>query len=123
MRFTFLRSNLVAIYVAIYVALFHCLCKWIIEDSPGTTEQSLSQLTTRKANYYGLERWTPHDLRRTARTLMARLGVIEEEVGAVLNHAKQGMAKVYNLRIICMEYDDCTFEGSRPIKCKNIVLP
>jgi hypothetical protein len=36
MRFTFLRSNLVANLVAIYVALFHCLCKWIIKDSTWT---------------------------------------------------------------------------------------
>jgi len=66
-------------------------------DGKPITERSLPQLTSRKANFYGLERWTPHDLRRTARTLMARLGVIEEEAEAVLNHAKQGMAKVYNL--------------------------
>jgi integrase len=66
-------------------------------DGKPITEGSLPQLISSKSNYYGLERWTPHDLRRTSRTLMARLGIIEEEAEAVLNHAKQGMSKVYNL--------------------------
>jgi integrase len=47
--------------------------------------------------YFGLPPWTPHDLRRTARTIMARLGVPEEHAEAVLNHKKQGIVKVYNL--------------------------
>jgi len=46
--------------------------------------------------YYGLARWTPHDLRRTARTYMAKIGIREEHCEAVLNHAKQGLRKVYN---------------------------
>jgi integrase len=42
--------------------------------------------------------WVLHDLRRTAATHMVRLGVLEEVVGKVLNHAVQGVtAKVYAL--------------------------
>lgn len=42
--------------------------------------------------------WTFHDFRRTASTHMVRLGVLEEVVGKVLNHAAQGVtAKVYAL--------------------------
>lgn len=42
--------------------------------------------------------WTLHDLRRTAATHMVRLGVAEEVVGRVLNHAPKGItAKVYAL--------------------------
>ena len=48
-------------------------------------------------NYFDLPTWTPHDLRRTARTEMARIGVPEEHAEAVLNHKKQGIVKVYNL--------------------------
>jgi integrase len=45
-----------------------------------------------------LEPWTLHDLRRTAATHMVRLGVLEEVVGRVLNHAPKGVtAKVYAL--------------------------
>jgi len=81
--------------------------KLLVDDENGFTLQTpktgpitpraLPQLITRKDKFYGLERWTPHDLRRTARTLMARIGVREEEAEAVLNHAKQGVVKVYNL--------------------------
>jgi len=49
-----------------------------------------------KDPYYGIPRWTPHDLRRTARTCMARAGVIDEHAEAVLAHCKQGIKKVYN---------------------------
>jgi integrase len=42
--------------------------------------------------------WTFHDFRRTASTHMVRLGILEEVVGKVLNHAAQGVtAKVYAL--------------------------
>lgn len=42
--------------------------------------------------------WQFHDLRRTAATHLVRLGVLEEVVGKVLNHAAHGVtAKVYAL--------------------------
>jgi integrase len=48
-------------------------------------------------NYFGLPRWTPHDLRRTARTHMGRIGVLDEHAEAVVNHGKEGMTAIYNL--------------------------
>ena len=63
--------------------------------------QTLSQhVAVRK--YFELPVWTPHDLRRTARTDMARLGIPEEQAEAILNHKKQGIVKVYNLH----QYDN-----------------
>jgi integrase len=48
--------------------------------------------------------WTLHDLRRTAATHMVRLGVSEEVVGRVLNHAPKGVtAKVYALHTYAPE--------------------
>lgn len=42
------------------------------------------------------KRWTFHDLRRTASTRMAELGVLDEIIGRVLNHAVKGVtAQVY----------------------------
>lgn len=71
----------------------------IIQDQPGdifeVKRNSLSQVLSR-AKYHGLKRFTPHDLRRTARTLMAKLGIPEEHAEAVLNHTKRGMVRVYN---------------------------
>lgn len=67
---------------------------------------SMSQLVSRKridkktneeqVPFYGLTRWTPHDLRRTARTIMERLRIPAEHSEAVLNHAKQGVINIYN---------------------------
>ncbi|MFL6232068.1 MAG: hypothetical protein ACJ76N_02955 [Thermoanaerobaculia bacterium] len=41
--------------------------------------------------------FNPHDLRRTASTHLARLGVREEIREAVLNHKKRELRSVYNL--------------------------
>jgi len=49
-----------------------------------------------RPSYLGLPRWTPHDLRRTARTGMAAIGVQERHAEAVLNHAQEGMKKIYD---------------------------
>ena len=40
--------------------------------------------------------WTPHDLRRTAATMMSELGFHDETIDAVLNHQKQGIIATYN---------------------------
>ncbi len=47
-------------------------------------------------NRFGIDHFTPHDLRRTAATFMAQAGEMDEVIDAVLNHAKQGVIKVYN---------------------------
>jgi integrase len=46
-----------------------------------------------------LPHWTPHDLRRTAATMMAELGVQPHVIEAVLNHVsghRAGVAGIYN---------------------------
>jgi integrase len=50
----------------------------------------------------GVEGWRVHDLRRTCRTGMARLGVPEIVSERVLNHLPQGLEKIYNVH----EYAD-----------------
>lgn len=52
--------------------------------------------------YLGLQRWTPHDLRRTARTGMAALRILDRHAEAVLNHAQVGVKKIYDRH----HYDD-----------------
>ncbi|HBG04546.1 MAG: hypothetical protein A2075_10335 [Geobacteraceae bacterium GWC2_58_44] len=51
---------------------------------------------TNKLPYYGLPRWTPHDLRRTARTNMSRCRIPSEHSEAVIAHGKPGIQKVYD---------------------------
>lgn len=44
-----------------------------------------------------IDRWVPHDLRRTVRTGLARLGCPEAVSEAILGHEKSGVVGIYNL--------------------------
>ncbi|KAF0219982.1 MAG: integrative proteintic element Gsu56 [Geobacteraceae bacterium] len=54
------------------------------------------KIKARKEPYFGMPPWSPHDLRRTARTNMPRVGVSDEHAEEVLNHTKPGIIGVYN---------------------------
>lgn len=54
------------------------------------------KIKARKDRYFGMKPWSPHDLRRTARTNMARVGVSDEVGEEVVNHIKPGVVGVYN---------------------------
>jgi hypothetical protein len=43
-----------------------------------------------------IEHWTPHDPRRTARSNTKRLKFDFETAEAMLNHAKQGLERIYD---------------------------
>jgi integrase len=43
----------------------------------------------------GMIRWTPHDLRRTAATILDRAGYSLEQIGALLAHTRKGVTAVY----------------------------
>jgi integrase len=68
---------------------------WPITDSKG---KPLFDADGKPAteNKLGVDQFTPHDLRRTAATFLAEMGTMDEVIDAVLNHAKQGVIKVYN---------------------------
>lgn len=44
-----------------------------------------------------IDHWTPHDLRRTVRTGLSRLGCPNEVAEAILGHARSGIEGTYNL--------------------------
>jgi integrase len=44
----------------------------------------------------GMPRWTLHDLRRTARSLMSRAGVLSEHAEKVMGHTKRGSESIYD---------------------------
>jgi integrase len=50
-----------------------------------------------------LPRWTTHDLRRTARSLMSRAGVAPDHAERCLGHAIGGMRAVYDRHTFCKE--------------------
>jgi integrase len=42
-----------------------------------------------------MERWTPHDLRRTAATILDRAGYSLDQIGKQLAHERKGVTKIY----------------------------
>ena len=87
---------------------------WVFADSQGTgpvcvksfgkqladrqsSESARLQNRTKSVDALVLEggRWTAHDLRRTASTLMSQLGISNDVINECENHIKQGMSGVY----------------------------
>lgn len=56
----------------------------------------LSHSTIRLREATGLERFTPHDLRRTAATWLGEMGIRPDVIERVLGHKLPGVAAVYN---------------------------
>jgi integrase len=52
---------------------------------------------TIRFQYYGLRKWRPHDLRRTARTGMTKIGIVERPAEEVINHKKEKIVSTYDL--------------------------
>jgi integrase len=57
--------------------------------------QQLHEATKRIVEGLRMERWTPHDLRRTAATILDRSGYSLEQIGAILAHTRKGVTAVY----------------------------
>jgi integrase len=68
-------------------------------------------------NRLSVDHFTPHDLRRTAATFMAQAGEMDEVIDAVLNHAKQGVIKVYNQYRYDLEKQKALETWERKLKC------
>lgn len=69
--------------------------EWPLTDKKGEPLYSKNGKPVTE-NKFGIDHFTPHDLRRTAATRMAESGEMDEVIDAILNHAKQGVIKVYN---------------------------
>lgn len=52
---------------------------------------------TKILNMFGLDKFTPHDLRRTSATYLASIGYSDEIIDSILNHKKQGIIRTYNV--------------------------
>ena len=60
------------------------------------TESSLSRALHRNRKHFGLARFTPHDLRRTAASAMASIGVSRVVIGKILNHSDRSVTAIYD---------------------------
>src|SRR6185437_12082298 len=60
------------------------------------SESVLSRAVRQNRKHFGIEHFTPHDLRRTAATFMTKLKVPRLHVEKVLNHSTGDIAEVYD---------------------------
>jgi integrase len=64
-------------------------------DAP-YSEAVLSRAVRENKDHFGIEHFTPHDLRRTAASHMTRLGIPRLHVEKVLNHATGDIPEIYD---------------------------
>jgi integrase len=69
---------------------------WRSRDGAPITVRSLSQGLRDRREYFSLPAFTPHDLRRTAASLMTASGVPRLHVEKVLNHTIGDVAEIYD---------------------------
>ena len=86
---------------------------------PGRSEGPLAGFSHRHAAFMalcGVDGWTLHDCRRTARSLMAKAGVSSEHVERALGHAIAGVEGVYNRHAYTNETADALKRLARLIE-------
>jgi integrase len=69
---------------------------WRQKGPAPITVRALSQALRDQAAHFGLPHFTPHDLRRTAASLMTAAGVPRLHVEKVLNHTIDDVAEIYD---------------------------
>jgi integrase len=67
------------------------------EDDLHIDGRTLTRAVSRNLAKFGIGKFTPHDLRRTASTHWPVLGVTNDVIDKILNHKEQGVIKVYNV--------------------------
>lgn len=68
------------------------------KQNPGgkISERALTRAVRNNEKHFGIEHFTPHDLRRTAASFMTQLGVPRLHVEKVLNHTISDVAEIYD---------------------------
>ena len=85
------------------------------------TPQAVYVIFAEHAAAAGVESFSPHDLRRTFATRMAKAGVAPHVVEKMLNHSMQGVMKIYNRH----DYAQERVEAAKlwTVKDGKLVLP
>ena len=74
----------------------NCGGKFVFAKDVGSPRSGLVRDQQRFEEKAGFPHWTFHDLRRTARSLMAAIGVPDLHAELVLGHVQKGVVKIYN---------------------------
>ena len=71
---------------------------WVFPSLKGQPLQvlALSHAVRHNSEYFGIAKWTPHDLRRTAASHLARLGIDRFTLARILNHADREVTGIYD---------------------------
>jgi integrase len=69
---------------------------WLINKKKGMPMLKTDGISPVTESRFGIEHFTPHDLRKIVATFMPQPNKMDEVINAVFNHAKQGVIKVYN---------------------------
>jgi integrase len=72
---------------------------WVMpspKDDTHMTVKAITRAIARYQDFIGVDKWTPHDLRRTCATKLAELGTAPHVVEKILNHTLEGVMAVYN---------------------------
>ena len=64
-------------------------------DKP-MTDHAITRAVGRCRQQFGIDHFTPHDLRRTAASRMTSLGISRLVVAKILNHAESGVTAIYD---------------------------
>jgi integrase len=60
-----------------------------------TERNELHEAARRIVEKLGMQPWRPHDLRRTAATILDKSGYSLEQIGTILAHTRKGVTAVY----------------------------
>ena len=71
--------------------------RYVWSTRPGTRISGFSKAKTRAVELSGVTEWRLHDLRRTAATRLAELGIPHPVVGKLLNHSPRGVMGVTSI--------------------------
>jgi integrase len=71
--------------------------RFVFSTRPGTHISGFSKAKARAASLSGVAEWRLHDLRRTAATRLAELGVAHPVVSKLLNHSPRGVMGVTSI--------------------------
>jgi integrase len=80
------------------------------------SERVLSRAVRENAEHFGIAHFTPHDLRRTAASMMTKIGVPRLHVEKILNHATGDIAEVYDRHDYLQEKRDALTRWSTELK-------
>lgn len=80
---------------AMGVAVRRCF-KWPLKDKKGKQLFGADGKPATENLFGDMEQWKPHDLRRTAATLMAKADILPEHRERVLNHTMGKLDRIYN---------------------------